>query len=64
MKHSEIYDKHVDRRKPAGKQKKKNSDNDGWENRKARVSFKNHIRNIRQAELEDDIDDIDINDTK
>lgn len=58
MKHTEIYDKHVDRRKAVKSKKKRGGDQDNWD-RKARVSFKNYVRDIRQAELEDDLDDFE-----
>lgn len=58
MKHSEIYDKHADRRK-GGKQKKRmNEGGDNWD-RHARVSFKNFVREIRHADLEADLDDLE-----
>ena len=55
MKHSEIYDKHADR-KVASKPKKRKQESDQWD-RKARVSFKNYVRNLKQADLEEDLDD-------
>ena len=51
MKHSEIYDKHQDRR--VGTKKKRTNENLDPVARKARVSFKNYVREIRNAELED-----------
>jgi hypothetical protein len=59
VKHSEIYDKHQDRRKENRAKKKKHTDSDKWD-RKSRVSFKNYVRDIRQTELEDDADDFDL----
>lgn len=56
MKHSEIYDKHQDRRKET--KKKKAGDQDKWD-RKARVSFKNYVREVRQADLEAELDELD-----
>lgn len=54
MKHSEIYDKHADRK--ANKPKKRKQEGDQWD-RKARVSFKNYVRTLKQADLEEDLDD-------
>lgn len=51
MKHSEIYDKHQDRR--TGSKKKRANENLDPVVRKARVSFKNYVREIRNAELEE-----------
>ena len=62
MKHSEIYDKHADRRKGGKSKKRVNENRDSWE-RHARVSFKNYVREVRQADLETDLDDIDDLDT-
>ena len=56
MKHSEIYDKHSDRRKSAKPKKRVNESRDNWD-RHARVSFKNFVRELRQADLEADLDD-------
>jgi len=55
MKHSEIYDKHSDRRQKQKPKKKKSSGE--WEDRHARVSFKNYVRNVRDRELEDEDED-------
>ncbi len=55
MKHSELYDKHADRK--SAKPKKKPGETDKWD-RKARVSFKNYVRDLRHADLEDDLDDL------
>lgn len=57
MKHSEIYDKHADRKSTKSK-KKKHETGDKWD-RHARVSFKNYVRDVRQAEAEADLDDED-----
>ena len=57
MKHDEIYDKHSDRRKSV-KAKKKTPEQDKWD-RKARVSFKNYVRNVRDEELASELDDED-----
>ena len=54
MKHDEIYDKHSDRRKSA--KPKKTSEQDKWD-RKARVSFKNYVRSVRDDELAGELDD-------
>ena len=56
MKHSEIYDKHQDRRSLGSKRKRTNENLDKVA-RKARVSFKNYVREIKDAELEDYYDD-------
>lgn len=56
MKHSEIYDKHEDRRKKGSPKKK--GEHDKWD-RKARVSFKNYVRSLRDTELENEADDLD-----
>lgn len=57
MKHSEIYDKHTDRRKSTKSTKpKKTGEQDKWD-RKARVSFKNYVRSIKDAERADFEDD-------
>lgn len=55
MKHSEIYDKHADRRQ-GKKSKKRVNESDNWD-RHARVSFKNYVRDLRQADLEAEFDD-------
>lgn len=57
MKHSEIYDKHADRRQKGQKPKKKKGSGE-WDDRHHRVSFKNYVRQIRDKELEDE-DDFD-----
>lgn len=54
MKHDEIYDKHDDRRKAP--KKKKPKEHDKWD-RKARVSFKNYVRQLHDDDLEDEMDD-------
>lgn len=54
MKHSEIYDKHANR-KDSVKPKKRKQEGDNWD-RKARVSFKNYVRSVKQADLEEDLD--------
>jgi len=56
VKHSEIYDKHDDRRKAARKPKKKGSDKSDRIDRLARVSFKKYVQNVRQAELEEELE--------
>lgn len=54
MKHSEIYDKHADRRKIGGKPKKFKEGKD-LEARQRRVSFKNYVRELEEL-LEQDLD--------
>ncbi len=54
MKHSEIYDKHADRKN--GKPKKRKPEGEHWD-RKARVSFKNYVRDLKHADLEEGLDD-------
>lgn len=56
MKRDEIYDKHADRRKSQHVKPKKRKQGD-WEDRQSRVSFKNYIRQVRDKELEEDLDD-------
>lgn len=63
MKHFEVYDKHADRRKGVGKQKKKLNEHDKWD-RKARVSFKNYVKQLRDSELENDDGDYDSDEIK
>lgn len=58
MKHSEIYDKHQDRRKDVKAKKKKPGEQDRWD-RKARVSFKNYVRQVRDNELAEELDEDD-----
>lgn len=58
MKHAEIYDKHADQRKRTKHKKKKLGEHDEWD-RRARTSFKNYVRDLRQAELEDELDDFE-----
>lgn len=53
LRHGEIYDKHVDRRK-SSKHKKKFNENYDREARKRRVSFKNYVREIEEHLLEQD----------
>ena len=54
MKHSEIYDKHADHRKGAGKQKfKEHKDRDA---RQRRLNFKNYVRELEEELLEDDLE--------
>ena len=53
MKHSEIYDKHADHRKGAGKKKfKESKDRDA---RLRRVNFKNYVRELEEDLLEHDL---------
>lgn len=58
MKHSEIYDKHADRRSRGKTKKRVTEKNENWD-RYARVSFKNYVRDVRISELEEDLDDYD-----
>lgn len=57
MKHQEIYDKHSDQRKGNGRKKFK----EGVDKmaRKARVSFKNYVRELEEELLEDDLDSLE-----
>lgn len=57
MKHSEIYDKHSDRRKGNGKLKKFKEGKDS-DARRVRVSFKNYVRELEEELLEQDLDDL------
>lgn len=60
MKHTEIYDKHADRR--SKKPKKKFTEANDRLARKQRVSFKNYVRELDEALLEEDLeleDDLD-----
>jgi hypothetical protein len=54
MKHSEIYDKHADRRKSCGKPKKFKEGKD-LDARQRRVSFKNYVRALEEELLEQDL---------
>jgi len=56
MKHSEIYDKHTDRRKGGGKPKKFKENKD-FDARQRRVSFKNYVRELEEELLEQDLND-------
>jgi hypothetical protein len=55
MKHSEIYDKHADRRKGGSKPKKFKESKD-LDARHRRASFKNYVRELEDELLEDDLD--------
>jgi hypothetical protein len=56
MKHSEIYDKHVDNRKSNKAPKKKFKEGMDRDARRQRVSFKNYVRELGEELLDDDLD--------
>jgi hypothetical protein len=55
MKHSEIYDKHTDRRKSDRKPNKLKEGKD-FDARQRRVSFKNYVRELEDDLLEQDLE--------